>query len=107
MKQNLLSKDKSEKSLVSLNQQKNGVCVKIYVAEHCSVCDYTYEIAATIQRKFPEVDLEIVDMANPSEQIPENVFATPTYLLNGQVWSLGNPSHDQVSRTLSDIIVNT
>ena len=34
---------------------------------------------------------------NRPEQIPEAVFATPTYLLNGRVWSLGNPSHAQIN----------
>ena len=80
---------------------KNDVSVRIYVMENCFACDYAMEVAETIQDKFPEVDVRIVDMANPSEAIPDNVFATPTYLLNGRVWSLGNPSPEQVTDTLT------
>jgi len=81
---------------------KNDVSVRIYVMENCFACDYAMEVAETIQDKFPEVDVRIVDMANPSEAIPDNVFATPTYLLNGRVWSLGNPSPEQVTDTLTE-----
>lgn len=99
----IVKSDQCEESTPQI-PQKNGVCVKIYVAEHCQMCGYAYEIAATIRDNYPDVALQIVDMGNPSEQIPENVFATPTYLLNGRVWSLGNPSLDQVNETLNDIV---
>src|SRR5690554_3032733 len=78
--------------------------LEIYVADHCRICDYTHEVAAMIQRDFPEVDIQIIDLADPTKEIPEVVFATPTYLLNGQVWSLGNPSLDDVRTRLSRIL---
>ena len=34
---------------------------------------------------------------------PDNVFATPTYLLDGQRWSLGNPSSQQVRDLLGKL----
>ena len=43
----------------------------------------------------------MVDMETTTEAIPEAVFATPTYLLNGRVWSLGNPSPAKVQETLT------
>jgi len=108
MKQHsIIVKGDQNKESFPQNPPENEVCVKIYVAEHCEVCDYAYEIAATIRDNYPDVELQIVDMGNPSEQIPENVFATPTYLLNGRVWSLGNPSPDQIDQTLNDIIAST
>lgn len=72
----------------------------IYVAQHCSVCQYAYEVAGDIRERFPGVDLRIVDIETTTEEIPESVFATPTYLLNGRVWSLGNPSPALVMETL-------
>ncbi|MFN3333366.1 MAG: hypothetical protein ACK47M_12725 [Caldilinea sp.] len=47
------------------------------------------------------MNLRVVDLAVPGEVIPEIVFATPTYLLDGRVWSLGNPSPEQVRNTLN------
>jgi len=77
-------------------EQAGAVQVAIYVAPHCNNCRYAYIIADQIRSEFPEVSLRIIDLSEPSEPIPESVFATPTYLLNDRVWSLGNPSHQQV-----------
>ena len=79
----------------------DSVSVRIYVAPHCANCEYSYKVAGVIQRDFPEVNLRIINMSEPEEEVPEVVFATPTYLLNGKVWSLGNPSMEQVQETLS------
>jgi hypothetical protein len=70
--------------------------IDIYVAQHCSNCAYAYEVAAEIRRQFPAIHIRIIDLGATTEAIPEIVFATPTYLLNGRVWSLGNPSPAQV-----------
>ena len=78
--------------------------VRIYVAQHCEICAYSYEVAENIRNEFPQVEVRIIDMENTSETIPDSVFATPTYLLNGRVWSLGNPSPQQVSDTLAQLV---
>ena len=74
--------------------------VTIYVIEHCGNCAYAYEVAAGIRRDYPCATVRIVDLANPQEPVPDSVFATPTYLLDGRVWSLGNPSLQQVREAL-------
>jgi len=78
-----------------------AVQVEIYVAEHCVICEYAYEVADSIRTDFPDVDLRIIDLSQTSEAIPDAVFATPTYLLNGRLWSLGNPSPQDVQERLS------
>ncbi|MEM7130254.1 MAG: thioredoxin family protein [Chloroflexota bacterium] len=85
---------------------ENAIRVEIFVAQHCFICEYTYEIIELIERDFPEIDLHVIDMTEPKEPIPEVVFATPTYLLNGRVWFLGNPSPDQVIDQLSELLSN-
>jgi hypothetical protein len=80
------------------------VSVVIYVAGCCAVSQYAYEVAETIRRLFPQVALKIVDLADPPEPVPEVVFATPTYLLNGRLWSLGNPSSQEVVRALAEAL---
>jgi hypothetical protein len=81
------------------NQER--IALDIYVAKHCSNCAYAYEVAGEILRQFTHVQVRIIDMGNTTEAIPEAVFATPTYLLNGRVWSLGNPSPAKVQETLA------
>jgi len=77
------------------------VRVEIYVTRHCPVCAYAHEVAATIRADFPEVDLRVIDLMQTAEAIPAAVFATPTYLLNGRLWSLGNPAPEDVRRRLA------
>lgn len=71
----------------------------IYVSSHCSVCAYAYEVAELIRRNFSQVHVHLIDIHSGEETIPEAVFATPTYLLNGHVWSLGNPSAEKIQET--------
>jgi hypothetical protein len=81
-----------------------GVNIEIYVTAHCPICTYAYEIAALIRQEFPAVHLRLIDLSDPQRDpdivIPESVFATPTYLLNGERWSLGNPAPEHVRQTL-------
>lgn len=77
----------------------------IYVASHCEVCRYAVEIAADIRQRYPHVLLRVIDLETSREPIPEAVFATPTYLLDGRVWSLGNPSEAQIRAAFAKIAV--
>ena len=76
--------------------------LEIYVAAHCAPCDYAREVAASIQRDYPDIDVRIIDIAQV-ERVPESVFATPIYLLNGCVWSLGNPSAEKIRQSFAQI----
>jgi|DewCreStandDraft_2_1066082.scaffolds.fasta_scaffold00475_36 hypothetical protein len=64
--------------------------LEIVVAEECPGCAEARAIAAEIQARFPglQVDVSALDSTRP---VPAKVVATPTYLLNGRVISLGNP----------------
>lgn len=84
-------------------EQTGTVELVIYVSPHCQVCAYAYEVADDIRRRFPDVNMRIVDLEKSAERIPERVFATPTYLLNGRVWSLGNPSPTMVTETFGEL----
>ncbi|MFN8491848.1 MAG: hypothetical protein U0350_29880 [Caldilineaceae bacterium] len=80
------------------------ILLTIYVAEHCPNCRFAYEVAELVRATFPQVQVRLVDLPSATEPIPEVVFATPTYLLNGRVWSLGNPSFQQVTTTLHQLL---
>lgn len=106
MKEKKLAVDAAHQPAPAMHRRYEGetqgpMTIDIYVAQHCNTCAYAYEVAAEIRRQFPHVQVHMVDMENPTEAIPEVVFATPTYLLNGRVWSLGNPSPAKVQETLA------
>jgi hypothetical protein len=48
--------------------------------------------------------LRVVDLADPQEPVPEIVFATPTYVLDGRVWSLGNTSRADAMQKLDKLL---
>ncbi len=77
--------------------------VSIYVVAHCSNCDYAATVADQIRGEYPHIAVALIDLADAQEPIPEAVFATPTYLLDGRLWFLGNPSPDQVRARLSSL----
>lgn len=77
--------------------------VEIYVHRHCANCAYAAEIAELIRRDYPAIAMRVVDLAETNEPAPEAVFATPTYLLDGRVWFLGNPSPQQVHACLREL----
>ena len=73
--------------------------LEIYVREGCWSCAEAERIIADVQQEFPAVQMELrdIDQCEP----PEIVFATPTYLLNGRVLFLGNPTRAELSRKLN------
>jgi predicted thioredoxin/glutaredoxin len=87
--------------LAQREEPEAAIRVEIFVAEHCLSCEYAYSVAGTIEENFPGVDLRIINLSQTTELIPDAVFATPTYLLNGRLWSLGNPSPEDVQARLS------
>lgn len=76
--------------------------LKIFVAAHCFGCS---DVALEIAKKYTnEVAVEIINIDEAHSDIPEEVFATPTYMLNNRIVSLGNPSPDDLERWLRDEI---
>ena len=76
--------------------------LKIYVSETCPGCDEALEIATQIEQDHPEVTVELVDITDARAVVPEAVFAIPTFMLNDQVVSLGNPSPEQVAQWVEE-----
>ena len=71
----------------------------IYVTDECWTCDESRRIAAEARQKFPDVDVALVDMNEGP--VPQQVFAAPTYLLDGKVIFLGNPRRGDLWQRLS------
>jgi hypothetical protein len=65
--------------------------LRIYIAEHCWGCKEAQAIATRIRQIFPALTVELIDLNRDEIEKPEEIFAIPTYVLNGRVVSLGNP----------------
>lgn len=77
--------------------------LRIFIRDNCSGCQEAQQIAVWIKQDYPQLTVELVDIANPQARVPEAVFATPTYMLDNQIVSLGNPSLAEVAAWLASV----
>lgn len=74
----------------------------IYVLPGCLGYERARQLANDIRMcRLPGVEVSLIDLSDPAIVRPEPVFAVPTYLLNGQVLSLGNPELDWLCHRLT------
>lgn len=74
--------------------------LEIVVAPDCLGCEQARAIAAEVRARFPGVDVDLIEVGR-ERPVPAIVFATPTYLLDGVVVSLGNPSREHLAELIS------
>jgi len=65
--------------------------LEIYVEADCFVCARSSEIAAGVRATFADVEVEMIDLADGGGRHRHLLIAAPTYVLDGEVVSLGNP----------------
>ena len=73
----------------------------VYVSETCWSCDEARQIVADFGPRFPSVTIELRDIGDVRR--PDSVFATPTYVLDGQTIFLGNPTREQLQQKLVNV----
>lgn len=74
------------------------IVLQVYVSSDCWLCAESRKIVADVVPNFPDVALELLEMNGRT--LPEPIFAVPTYVLNGRVISLGNPTRQELSNIL-------
>ena len=68
--------------------------LQVYVSDDCWTCEETRRIVADIAPRFPQVQVELLNL--DAVKRPSIVFAVPTYVLNGRVIFLGNPTRAEL-----------
>jgi hypothetical protein len=64
--------------------------LEIYISDQCPNC-WEAVVIAELSRSIVGLEVTVVNLDVPGQSVPPQVFATPTYMLDGQVVSLGNP----------------
>ncbi|MCH8051587.1 MAG: thioredoxin family protein [Chloroflexi bacterium] len=75
--------------------------LEIYVQDGCFGCQRSFELAERARGAFPEMQVEIVDIGSTDGVYRSKVTATPTYILDGEIISLGNPSPAELEAMLA------
>jgi hypothetical protein len=66
--------------------------LQVYVSADCASCAMALQRVAQVQHLRPHQPVELIDLAQMDAIRPAYIFGTPTYCLDDQVISLGNPS---------------
>jgi hypothetical protein len=82
----------------------NSQLLRIYVARHCSTCREALRLAEEVRTRFNGVNVQVIDLEAENSQNLDEVFSVPTYILNGVVFSLGNPDQDQLFSVLINLV---
>ena len=78
----------------------------IVVASHCNACEEARVVAVRIRERFPDLSVNVLEL-DDRHQAPDGVVATPTYLLDGRVVSLGNPRLPDLVRVIERRVPST
>jgi hypothetical protein len=73
--------------------------LEIYVADHCANCAEALRLA-DLARTVEGVEVRVIDLDATTDPVPSRVVAVPTYVLDGRIVSLGNPSRGDLLRLL-------
>lgn len=80
----------------------------IYTMTHCPTCAETGRIVAEIRARYRDLAVALVNLdQTPTAERPAAVFSVPTYLLNDQVVSLGNPYLDDLDARIRQLLGGT
>ena len=71
----------------------------VYIEDTCWACGESRRIVADIAPLVPEVDIELRKLDD--RRRPSTVFATPTYVLDGRVIYMGNPTREELVQKLN------
>jgi hypothetical protein len=61
-------------------------------------------VAERTRKRLPQIDVRLIDLSQDKNDRPTSVFAVPTYLLNGELLSLGNPDEDELVACLQSAL---
>jgi len=64
--------------------------LQVFIEPTCETCRRAIDLAKGVDEAYPQLAVRIVDIREP-EVDRDDVFAVPTFVLDGRVLSLGTP----------------
>lgn len=75
--------------------EKETLQIRVYVDAYCLGCQQAEKLINELLEMQPDLNVLAVDIEQ-EENVPDSLFALPTWYVNAQVWMLGNPSWEQL-----------
>lgn len=76
--------------------------LQVVITRDCANCGDALLLAQAVASIYPGLEVEIIDLEQ--DEIPEPVFAVPTYLLDGRIISLGNPTQEGLEHHIEEAL---
>lgn len=70
----------------------------VYVTADCFSCQESRRIVADLIPQFRDITIMLHDLTD--EAFPDDIFAVPTYMINGKVIFIGNPQRQKLLSAL-------
>lgn len=83
--------------------ENGAVELQVYVEAGCAQCERAAELAKEIDSDYAQLAVEVIDVTEASIR-PDEVFAVPTFMLNGKVVSLGNPEQSTLRQEIETLL---
>jgi len=85
-------------------QRKEAPRLEVYVSSECLNCGEAVRLAEEAAARYPNVGVRVIDLDQDGSPPPDPIVAVPTYLLDGQVISLGNPYPEELFARLHEAV---
>lgn len=80
-----------------------GTTVTVLVSRSCGACIASRDLARRLATDRPHLTVRVQDIDEPGWTQPAGFIGTPTWLIDGNVVSLGNPSQTWLLERLNEV----
>lgn len=75
----------------------------VYIEKGCEQCERAVQLAQEIDNGYSRLAVSVIDVGESAVR-PDDVFAVPTFMLNGRVFSLGNPQETHLRQEIEALL---
>lgn len=78
--------------------------LQIFVEAGCHMCEHALCLAQEVDNEYPQLAVRVVDVGDEPSGRHEDVFAVPTFVLDGRILSLGNPQPGHLRQEIESLL---
>lgn len=75
--------------------------IRVYTGPCCTGSDRARNLVEWVRTSHPDANIEVVEVDDLTE-VPESLFALPTWYRDADVWKLGNPSPSELIQAIKE-----
>ena len=83
--------------------ENHTVELQVYIEAGCAQCERAVQLAQEVDDDYSQLAVRLIDIGDAAPR-PDEVFAVPTFMLNGRVFSLGNPRQSQLREEIEALL---